>query len=91
MNEQDISAEEAAINRAIDILESAEVAGTVLDAGEHIALAAAWAQVALAIAEHNRVVSAFALAEAGRAFIKNPSPENYALFQVSAEQYEELG
>ena len=94
MNEQDISATEAAINKAIAIMEEAEASmletdKPFFDSLAHVA--SGWANIALAISEHNRNVTVFALAEAARAFVKTPSPEHYAELSAAVEQYIELG
>lgn len=88
MNEQDISAEEAAINNAIQILEDNE--GHEWSA-EAAATASAWADIAKAIAAHNSNVVVLSLAEAARLFVKTPSPEHYAELAAAVEQYIELG
>lgn len=88
MNEQDISAEEAAINNAIKILEDNE--GYEWSA-EAAATASAWANVGTAIAAHNSNVVVLSLAEAARLFVTNPSPEHYAELSAAVEQYIELG
>ena len=88
MNQQDISAVEAAINKSIEILEEAEGQDDVLSAAT---LASAWSDVALAISAHNSNVVILSLAEAAREWVSNPGPENWVELSAAVQQYVELG
>ncbi len=90
MTQEELSAQEVAIDKAIGFATAAEA----LDAfdGDIYALtdaSNAWATIALAVTEHNKSVVTVMLAEAASKFVDSPDPDAYARLAAAAESYRE--
>lgn len=84
----ELSAQEAAIEKAIALLKKMEkLDGYETDIYAMGDAANAWATVAAAITEHNRQVVSINVAAAATEFIKTPKPEHYSALSDAVEEF----
>ncbi len=88
MTYEELSAQEAAIDKAIaHITEAEKTDGFEGNVFSLIDASKAWAAIAEAITLHNESVLAIVLANAATDFVNSPSPEAYAKLAKSVEAY----